>query len=81
LLPRDDTLANNLSLELCEDPEHLKKKFARGRVCVDRLPMNVKLASLLAQLVEHTNQILQRAPKPIDRPHADLIDFASYERF
>jgi hypothetical protein len=75
--PRSDALDDHGPLELGKHPHHLKHGLAgRGRG-VKPLLMQVKFDVTGVDLAQERDEILQRTPKPIDRPGHDDVEPAA----
>jgi hypothetical protein len=84
LVPRDtsasDACAHALlyerALELGEDAKHLEHGSPGGRRSVEPLPFEIEIAADGVQLVEETDEILQRSTEAIDGPSRNHVDLA-----
>jgi hypothetical protein len=71
---RAHALLYERALELGEDAEHLEHGSSGRRRGVEALLVEVEIAADGVQLVEETDEILQRAAEAIDRPGCHHID-------
>src|SRR5262249_23673267 len=78
--PRLHPAPDDRALEFSEDAAHLEHRPPRRRSRIERLLMEVQVAADALQLLEEADQMLQRAPKPVDAPRSDDIDFATHHR-
>jgi hypothetical protein len=70
--PGECPLANHRGLELGKDAEHLKERSPRWGGSVERLLMQKQIDTRGLQLAQKGNEVLQRAPEPVD-DHAAII--------
>jgi hypothetical protein len=75
--PSVDAFLNDRALELGEHTQHLKQRAARRRSRVDRLPIQIQIATGTIQLTQEAHKILQRATEPVYGPCRDYIDPAT----
>ena len=71
--PVADALDDHRPLELGEYAEHLKHAPARGRPGVDRLPVQVQVATGGLQLAQRVRQVLKAPSEPIHRPDGGRV--------
>jgi len=81
LHPGFDPLLDDRALELGEHPEHLEQGASGWCRRVNRLVLKIEIAPDRAQFGEKADEVLQRAPKPIDRPCRDNVNLAGRCRF
>ena len=74
--PSSHTLLNHGPLKLAEHAHHLKHSLARGRRGVQTLLVQVQVDPNRVDLRQESDQILEGAPKPIDRPSHNHVELA-----
>jgi hypothetical protein len=76
LHPGLDPFLDDGSLELSEYPEHLEQGAPGRGGRVNCLPLKIEIAANRIQFCEKADEVLQRAPEPINRPCRDNVDLA-----
>jgi hypothetical protein len=56
------------------NPEHLEEGAAGWGGRVNRLPLKIEIAPDRAEFSEEPDKVLQRAPKPVNRPRRDNVN-------
>jgi hypothetical protein len=73
---RAHALLYERALELGEDAQHLEHRSPGWRRCVEPLALKIEVAADSVQLVEETDEILQRSTEAIDGPSRNHVDLA-----
>ena len=69
-----DPLLNDGSFELCKNPKHLEEGAPGWGGRIYRLAFEIEIAPDRPQFCEKADEVLQAAPKPINRPRCDNVD-------